>query len=127
MGFFYIGDEAPAEVAHHDDDVVVLVAGGELDYAASPQIKEHLSSRINVGMRRLILDLSGTTFIDSTAIGVLAAAAMQLHGLGSGSLAVVCAEENRRVLRIFEIAGIDSLITVHRTREEALAELAVAG
>jgi anti-sigma B factor antagonist len=127
MGFFYIGDEALAEGAHHGDDVVVLVAGGELDYAASPQIREHLSSRIDAGTRHLVLDLSGTTFIDSTAIGVLVAAVMQLHELGGGSLVVVCAEENRRVLRIFEIAGIDSLITLHRTREEALAELAVAG
>jgi|HubBroStandDraft_2_1064218.scaffolds.fasta_scaffold00289_5 anti-sigma B factor antagonist len=127
MGFFYIGDEAPAEVAHHGDDVVVLVAGGELDYAASPQIRDHLRSRIDAGMRRLVLDLSGTTFIDSTAIGVLVAAVMQLQELDGGSLAVVCAEENRRVLRIFEIAGVDSLIALHRTREEALAELAVAG
>jgi anti-sigma B factor antagonist len=127
MGFFYIGDEALAEGAHHGDDVVVLVAGGELDYAASPQVREHLSSRIDAGMRHLVLDLSGTTFIDSTAIGVLVAAVMKLHELDGGSLMVVCAEENRRVLRIFEIAGIDSLITLHRTREEALAELAVAG
>jgi anti-sigma B factor antagonist len=126
MGFFYIGDEPAAEGALHGDDLAIVVAGGELDYAASPHIRDHLSDQIDAGVRRLGLDLSGATFIDSTAIGVLVAALMQLHELGGGSLTVVCAEENRRVLRIFEIAGVDSLITLYRSREEALVELALA-
>jgi len=52
---------------------------------------------------------------------------MSLQELGGGSLAIVCAEANTRVRRILEIAGVDSLIAVHRTRGEALSELAAAG
>jgi anti-sigma B factor antagonist len=127
MGFFYIGDEAVDGVATHGDDVAVLVAGGELDYAASPQLKERLAESIEAGARHLVLDLSMTTFIDSTAIGVLVGAVMRLRELDGGSLTIVCADENQRVLRIFEIAGVDSLITLHRSCEEALSELALAG
>ncbi|HEY4811067.1 MAG TPA: STAS domain-containing protein [Solirubrobacteraceae bacterium] len=127
MGFFYIGDEAAVEGASHGADVAVIVAGGELDFAASPQIRERLGERIEAGVRHLIVDLSGATFIDSTAIGALVAMATQVDELDGGSLLVVCPDENRRLLRIFEIAGIESLIAVHSSRAEAMRELAVAG
>jgi anti-sigma B factor antagonist len=125
MGFFYISDE-PTDGATHGEDVAVLVAGGELDYAASPQLKARLSKSVDVGARHVVLDLSTVTFIDSTAIGVLVGAVMRLREAVDGSLSIVCTDENLRVLRIFEIAGIDSLIALHSSREEALAELAVA-
>jgi anti-sigma B factor antagonist len=127
MGFFYIGDEAADGAATYGDGVAVLAAGGELDYAASPQLKERLGESIDAGARHLVLDLSLATFIDSTAIGVLVGAVMRLRDLDGGSLTVVCADENQRVLRIFEIAGVESLFTLHSSREEALSELALAG
>ncbi len=127
MGFFYISDDAPVAGMERSGDIAMLVAGGDIDYDASPQLRERLADHIHQGARRLVLDLSKVTFIDSTAIGVLVGAVMRLHEEGGGSLAVVCADENRRVLRIFEIAGVDSLIGLYRSREEALLELATTG
>jgi len=127
MSFFFISDEVTTEGLARFGDVVVLVAGGEIDYAASPQLRERLADCVIAGKRRLMLDLSAVTFIDSTAIGVLVGAVMRMHELGGGSLAVVCNEENKRVLRIFEIAGVESLIELHYSREEALSALASAG
>jgi anti-sigma B factor antagonist len=124
MGFFYISDDGMVDGAQHGNDVVVLVAGGEIDYSASPQLSERLSERIDGGITRVVLDLSTVTFIDSTAIGALVSAATRLRELGGGTLAVVCPEENRRVVRIFEIAGVDSVIAMHSSREDAIAELA---
>lgn len=124
MGFFYISDDGTVDGAQHGNDVVVLVAGGEIDYSASPQLSERLSERIDSGITRVVLDLSTVTFIDSTAIGALVSAATRLRELGGGTLAVVCPEENRRIVRIFEIAGVDSVIAMHGSREDAIAELA---
>jgi anti-sigma B factor antagonist len=127
MGFFYISDDVVTTGATSDDEPVVLAAGGELDYHASPNLSERLSSHLNTGRRRLVLDISTVTFIDSTAIGVLVGAAAKLQDAGGGSLTVVCADENRRVLRILDIAGVDSMITLHSSCEEALSALAMAG
>ena len=127
MSFFYISDDTKLEGADFGEDVAVLVAGGEIDYAASPQLRERIDERIDAGGRRLVLDLSMVSFIDSTAIGVLVGAVMRLHELGEGSLLVVCTDENQRVLRIFEVAGIDSLIPLHHSRAGALSALAGAG
>ena len=127
MSFFYISDDVSVDGWECSEDIAMLVAGGDIDYDASPQLRERLADQIHSGARRLVIDLSKVTFIDSTAIGVLVGAVMRLHEEGGGSLAVVCADENRRVLRIFEIAGVDSLIALYHSREEALLELTTAG
>jgi anti-sigma B factor antagonist len=124
MSSFYISDDVTATDLG-GENVAVLVAGGEIDYEASPQLKEHIVSQIKAGRRRLVLDLSSATFIDSTAIGVLVGAVTKLDEAGGGSLAVVC--EHEKVLQIFEMVGLDSLIALHRSRAEALSALAMAG
>jgi anti-sigma B factor antagonist len=127
MSFFYIGDAVTDEYAGWGEDVAVMKVGGELDYAASPQLRERIADQINAGGRRLVIDLSAVTFIDSTAIGVLVGAAVRLRDGGEGSLAVVCAPERKRVAQIFEIAAVGSVIDLHDSREEALLALAMAG
>jgi anti-sigma B factor antagonist len=121
MRTFYIGDDVHVEDA--GPDVAILVVGGEVDFEVSPQLKARIMRAIKAGRRRLILDLGDVTFIDSTAIGVLAGAVERLDETGGGSLSVVSTHE--KVIQIFEITGLDAVITVHASREDALA--AVAG
>jgi anti-sigma B factor antagonist len=123
MRTFYIGDDAKVEDA--DPGLAVLVVGGEVDYEVSPQLKARLMKAIKAGTRRLVLDLTDVSFIDSTAIGVIAGAVERLDEMGGGSVAVVSTHE--KVMQIFEITGLDNVLTVHSTREDALAALAVAG
>jgi anti-sigma B factor antagonist len=106
-------------------EVVVLVASGEIDYGVTPQFRACLLGHVKAGCRRLLLDLSAVTFIDSTAIGVLMSTFAGLQEAGNGSLAVVCAEENERVLRIFDIAAVASVIPLYGSCEAAFAALAL--
>jgi len=122
MRTFYIADEVRVEGT--SSDLSILVVGGEVDYEVSPQLKAHMMRAIKAGAKRLVFDLSEVTFIDSTAIGVIAGAVEKLDEAG-GSLAIVSTHE--KVVQIFEITGLDSVITLHASREEALAALAVAG
>lgn len=124
MSFFYLNDEDTP--AGQGEDVALLAAGGEIDYAVSAQLRQRIDERIDDGARHLILDVSTVAFLDSTAIGVLVGAVMRLRELGCGSLNVVCPDENERIQGIFEIAGVDTLIALHRSRENALMSLAAA-
>jgi anti-anti-sigma factor len=72
MSSFFISEEPAVEGDPLGESV--LVAGGELDYEASPQLQRQLLEKITPSTRRLVLDLALATFIDSTAIGVLAGA-----------------------------------------------------
>jgi anti-sigma B factor antagonist len=124
MRTFFISDNLPVEETS-DGDLAILAMGGELDYEASPQLRARLVGAIKAGGRRLVLDLSDVTFIDSTAIGVLAGTVARLDEAGGGSLAVVSTHE--KVLQIFEITGLDSVISLHSSREEAVSAFSLAG
>ena len=110
------------ELVHAGDDVAVIALSGEVDIYSAPQFKETLVSGIDEGARRIIVDLTGVTFIDSTALGVLVSGAKRVRPL-NGSLDIVCDDEN--ITRIFEITGLDRIFGIYPSREEALKSTAV--
>ncbi|HUB74970.1 MAG TPA: STAS domain-containing protein [Solirubrobacteraceae bacterium] len=119
---FFIGEDAQQEVP----GAALLIASGELDYTSSPLLRRQVLDQLAGGRTNLVFDFSEVTFIDSTAIGELVGAFMRAQQAGGGSVRVVCASHNERVLRIFDIVGVASLIPLHRSREEALLALATA-
>jgi anti-sigma B factor antagonist len=122
----HISAEVPAASLDGGADVIVLVAGGELDYDSCPLLRTSIFSHIGAGKRRLVVDLSAVSFIDSMAIGVLVGTVAKLRSSGGGALVVVCEAENKRVLRIFDVAGVAGVISVYGSREEALRALVAA-
>jgi anti-sigma B factor antagonist len=114
VGSFYLSEHIA------EGDVHVIRIGGYVDFDVAPQLKKRVVQRIQAGDRLIVVDLSDAGFIDSTAIGVLVGALKRLREVG-GSLAVVC--DNDNVRGIFEIVGLESVIPLYRTREDALAML----
>jgi anti-anti-sigma factor len=49
---------------------------------------------------------------------------VKLNEAGGGSLAVVCTHE--KVLQILEITGLENVITLHASRDEAVSALALS-
>ncbi|WP_127588572.1 STAS domain-containing protein [Paenibacillus koleovorans] len=56
---------------HHADDEIVLHISGDLDLAAAIELKAVLETVVHEADKRLILDLEGLRYIDSTGIGIL--------------------------------------------------------
>ena len=48
-----------------------MAVTGEIDLFTAPEFKQRMGQPIEDGVDRLIVDLSGTTFIDSSSLGVL--------------------------------------------------------
>lgn len=122
----HITAEMPTASLDGGADVVVLVVSGEIDYESCPLLRMSILSQIGAGKRRLVIHLSAVEFIDSMAIGVLVGTVARLRASGGGSLVVVCAAENKRVLRTFNVAGVANAISLYRSREEALRALVAA-
>ena len=97
----------------------VLALSDELDLAVMPQL---LSSLNDLGTRgdRLIIDLSGVKFIDSSSIGELIAFDARLRERGA-MLAITSAQENLR--RIFRTRGLVPLLCFFDSLSEAAAFL----
>jgi len=115
VGIFIIREERV------DREVSVVLVDGYLDFDAAPALKESIVNQLDEGTRHLIVDLTQTEFIDSTAIGVLVGGLKRVQESG-GTLAVVCTNANIR--DIFALVGLDDMLPLHRSRDDALSAIA---
>ncbi|MBV8256184.1 MAG: STAS domain-containing protein [Actinobacteria bacterium] len=104
------------------DDTYVISLAGEVDLYTAPEFKQQLVEIIGQGAREVIVDFSGTTFIDSTTLGVLVGGVKRLR-TNEGQLSLICSDRN--ITKIFEITGLDKVFTIYPTRDEALAGIGV--
>lgn len=100
-----------------DGERHVLAVRGEIDLFTAPELKQVLAESIEAGRVRIIVDLTETTFLDSTALGVLIGAVKRLRSR-DGALAIVNIDEN--IAKTFEITGLDQIFTIVPTRDEAV-------
>ncbi len=106
-----------------DSERHVLAIRGEIDLFTAPELKQVLAESIEAGRIRIIVDLTETTFLDSTALGVLIGAVKRLRSR-HGALAMVNVDEN--IAKTFEITGLDQIFTIVATRDEAVEAVAPA-
>jgi anti-sigma B factor antagonist len=95
----------------------VVAAVGELDAHSASLLEAEIGPRSALPGGALIVDLSGVDFIDSTGLGVLVTALKHSREAG-GSLDVVVAAP--RVIKVFALTGLDVVIPMHSTLDEAL-------
>jgi anti-sigma B factor antagonist len=105
------------EVTKRERSVVVTVTG-EVDVATAPRLRSQLVSLVGDGERRIICDLEGVDFLDSTGLGVLVGALKRARTHG-GELIMVCTQ--RRLLKVFEITGLTRVFEFFDTADEAVA------
>ena len=105
--------EIRVEPSTHGAATVVRV-DGDLDMATSPELEEALEGA-DVS-KRIVIDLSGCTFLDSSAVRALVATARAAEPAG-GDVALVTRDPG--ILRVLEIASVDMLLPVHATVELA--------
>ena len=102
------------------EDAVVLVVSGDLDVDAAPALAEHLERHVRGARDRLVVDLSGVTFMRSPAMTALLDAAQALRARG-GRLSVVATADFLRTT--FAVTGLEDELAVATSREEALARV----
>jgi stage II sporulation protein AA (anti-sigma F factor antagonist) len=100
------------------DGVLVVSVQGEIDHDVKDALSEALMSEDGtVPPPRIVADLSGVTFMDSSGINVFVAAYQQVSG-AQGWLRIAGAQGP--VLRVLALVGLDALIPCHPTVEQAL-------
>jgi anti-sigma B factor antagonist len=103
-----------------DDERHVLAVAGEIDLFTAPELKSALGDAVEAGRSRIVVDLTQTTFLDSTALGVLIGAVKRLRSR-DGAMTIVNTDPN--IAKTFEITGLDQIFTIRPTREEAIDAL----
>lgn len=90
---------------------------GELDVATVPGLGDELARVLNEGAHELVVDLLAVPFVDSVALGVLVETSRRMDARG-GVFRIVC--DDRRIVRIIKITGLDRVLRCHSTLREAL-------
>ncbi len=105
-------DHDPVDGSH------LIVAGGELDLAATSEMSAIFAMAAAGPQEAVVLDLIGVDFIDSSALGTILRAAQSLEA--SGKRLHVVAPDGP-VKRLLEITGTASRFSLHATRDDAFA------
>lgn len=103
------------EVDHTTDgDYDIVAPRGEVDLSNYTQLRDRIDELIVSGRTRVVLDLSETEFLDSTALGGLIAGRRRAYAAG-GSFEVVCARP--QLMKLFQITKLDLVFSVSPSLE----------
>ena len=112
--------DARVSVSRFGSDSFVVAAGGELDLYTAEHLREKLDDALERGGRRILVDLTGVAFMDSTALGVLLDTAKALRATG-GQMVLVA--DDPRVTRVIEITGLRRVFRIESSLPEAVQQL----
>ncbi len=110
-------NEHPVGGVDRPSGAVVIHLVGELDLYNAPEVRTALLELCSEQPERLVVDLAGVDFVDSTALGVLIEARTMLENRQSFLLAAPGLETHRALT----ISGLDQHLSVHESVDSALA------
>lgn len=94
---------------------------GELDHHSAEEVRNKIDDRLNRDdMKKLIMDFSGVSFMDSSGIGVVIG---RYKKLAYKNGAVCITNVNETVRRVFELSGMFKIIKLYNSNEEALENI----
>ena len=94
----------------------ILSVDGEIDMGSVPLLADAVDRALDDGALELWIDLSGTSFMDSSGLHQLLAARRRALGLNR-RLAVIC--PGGHVRRLFEISGVGDHLPLYESRAAA--------
>jgi anti-anti-sigma factor len=105
-------------VESRNGGVAVVRSVGRLDLLSAAEVKQRLTDAVAAGRRRLVVDLGGVDFIDSSGLGALIGG-LKAARLAGGDLRIARPSEQART--ILELTTLDRVLRPYATVEEALA------
>ncbi len=115
-------DPITTSVAHREGVAVVSV-GGEIDLSTAPAFEAVIAEALEEDPPVLVIELSEVTFMASVGLRILAATQEEVGK--SIQLAVVA--DHAAASRPMQLTGLDNVISMYPTLDEALTALGRAG
>jgi len=105
------------------DGFPVLALVGELNINTAPDLRDLLVKHVKAKQPRLILDLSGLSFMDTSGLATLIEAHLTSEKQ-AGMLVLFGLQA--QILEVFEVTRVINLFSVFDTQEQALEALNAA-
>ncbi|MCR9014195.1 STAS domain-containing protein [Aquiflexum gelatinilyticum] len=95
----------------------VLVLTGEIDASNSVELDAAISEVVQEGAKNILIDCSGLEYISSAGLGVFMS---YLDEFEENNVKMVIFGLKDKVFQVFHILGLDQLISIRPTKEQAL-------
>jgi anti-sigma B factor antagonist len=99
-----------------DEGVALFALAGELDLATVDTVRAAAEPACTKG-RHVVLDMTGVGFCDSTGLGMIISLFRQANSAGGH---LVLAEPQPRIRYLLEISGVDQVVPIRDTVDEAV-------
>jgi anti-sigma B factor antagonist len=104
----------------HGDVTVIDLSGNLMGGPDASALNSKLHELVDAGKTRVVLDMSGVEFMNSSGLGLLIGGASLLKNAG-GALRIAAASE--KILALIKITKLGSVFETHPTVEAAIASL----
>lgn len=106
--------------SRREGEAAVLTLAGEVDVSNVAEVREAGLKLLQSDTKRLVVDLSEVTYMDSSGLGMLVGLLKRVRESG-GEVAIAGARE--RVGRLFEITGLKQVFSLYEDAAAALKEV----
>jgi anti-sigma B factor antagonist len=104
------------------DDVFLVRVAGEVDMSHEEELRGELRTAVAADARGIVVDLTECEFIDSSGVRALLLGREAQHP-EDGAVRLAVAASSEQILRILSVMGIDQVIPIRPTAEEAASAL----
>jgi anti-sigma B factor antagonist len=100
-----------------EDGVAVVQPQGRLTMVTAPELRQVVAETVASGRSRIVVDLSGTEFLDSSGLGALIAGLKTARQAG-GDLRIACL--GPQPATVLKLTNLDRVLRPHASVAEAL-------
>ena len=104
--------------AQPTDTTLTLILDGELDASSAVVLDTELNKHELLKYKKVLIDCQRLSYISSAGLGVFIS---HLQRLQDSNVKLVFYNMQEKVFNVFEILGLDSLMTIVPTEQEAQA------
>jgi anti-anti-sigma factor len=106
------------------DGVIVLSVVRELKGVVEATLKERIDHLVSKGSKKILIDLDGLPYMDSTDLGRLIRCHLSVRRVGGR---VRICNISDKVRELLKLTRLDTVLDLYHTEEEALASIHASG
>ena len=104
-----------------DKNLVIELMVPELDHHITNEVRDGIDNILNTRpIKNIIFDFKNIRFMDSSGIGVIIGRYKKISNDG-GKVSVI--NVNPRVKKIFDLSGMNKIVSIYDTHEEVISSL----
>jgi len=99
------------------EHVTIIVVDGELDASSSILLDESIEKALTNGKKKILVNGTKLSYISSAGLGVFMSRVQDFEEQG---IRMILFGLNDKVLRVFQILGLDQLLSITASEAEAI-------